>query len=285
MSSGPVTIMSDGAIKRQGDSLVPQGVVFQAVRTSTYTPAAQGTPIAFDTKRFDPYGFYDTSTGRFTPKIAGFYRVFSSVHYSNSGSGSYVGTTLNRNGAAIKTEYGFWANATNGVSIPCEDILYFNGTTDYAYVSHLSAATRQIYGTAGGGSDGDLTWFMAELVGASVGVIPEPWHVVGSGGSEPGFQNGWAGYNSGLAFCKMPDGTVYLKGEAVAGTWTAGTAIFTLPVGYRPLWRGYFPVYMNQAPNVGVVGVQTNGEVQTEIRAGTATHIHGFGAISFRAEQ
>jgi hypothetical protein len=62
----------------------------------------------------------------------------------------------------------------------------------------------------------------------------DPWHLVGAAG-EPAFQNSWVNYGGAYApaaFRKMPDGTVRLRGTVKSGT--NASAIFTLPVGYRP---------------------------------------------------
>ena len=62
-----------------------------------------------------------------------------------------------------------------------------------------------------------------------------PWRVVGETGN-PGFQNSWVNFGSGyppVAFSKDQYGVVRLRGVAKSGT--VATAIFTLPVGARPV--------------------------------------------------
>lgn len=282
--AGPSVLTQSGELKRQGDSLAPGGVGFSAYKSTTTAGYANNAAVVFDVEDYDPFGWYDPATGRFTPKVAGYYRFTANIHVQNPGGIGSDDAILLKNGVSVAAGRDWYPtnDPAAGFSPTVTRTIYLNGTTDYVSVAlgvyGGVGATRGVVGSA------LFTFFEGWLEGVSVGVIPEPWHVVGAPG-EPAFQSGWTAYNSGLAFCKMPDGTVCLKGEALAGTWTAGTTIFTLPVGYRPGWRGYFPVYMDSAPNVGVVGVQTNGAVQTEIRAGTATHIHGFAAVSFRAEQ
>lgn len=58
----------------------------------------------------------------------------------------------------------------------------------------------------------------------------ETWHDVT-------FNNSWSNLGAPWQTCqykRMPDGTVRLRGYAKAGTKTNGTAIITLPAGYRP---------------------------------------------------
>lgn len=70
-----------------------------------------------------------------------------------------------------------------------------------------------------------------------VGVPDNSWIEVGSGGSAPAFQNSWINYDNtweSCAFRKDTSGYVHLKGLVKSGTIGTATAIFILPVGYRP---------------------------------------------------
>jgi hypothetical protein len=68
--------------------------------------------------------------------------------------------------------------------------------------------------------------------------LVESAHYVGAAG-EPAFTNGWSNYDttgaswSRARFWKTPDGIVHLGGLVTGGV--PAQAIFTLPVGYRPL--------------------------------------------------
>lgn len=72
--------------------------------------------------------------------------------------------------------------------------------------------------------------------GSSVQVPMDTWHVIGAA-DQPVFQNNWVnlgGSASTAAFRKYPDGKVRLRGGIKSGV-IPNAAIFTLPVGYRPL--------------------------------------------------
>jgi hypothetical protein len=109
-----------------------------------------------------------------------------------------------------------------------------------------SSYRRSVSGTTATLPDADTTnWSLMAQKGTdgSPSNTPiEAWHNVGDAG-EPAFQNGWANFASEkLAFKKLPDGTVRIRGMAVGGAATAIT-VFTLPVGYRPsqtIYRGSF---------------------------------------------
>jgi hypothetical protein len=84
-------------------------------------------------------------------------------------------------------------------------------------------------------------------------MIGSTWTMVGNSGfnditwQTPTFQNGWVDYGSGYAACAYMrrNSIIYLKGLAKNGTM--GTAMFTLPQGYRPgEWNIYSSV--NAAP-------------------------------------
>lgn len=64
----------------------------------------------------------------------------------------------------------------------------------------------------------------------------EDWIYVGSGGSAPAFNSGWANYATypAMAFRRREAGVVDLLG--VAATSSTGPSIFTLPEDYRPAY-------------------------------------------------
>lgn len=103
--------------------------------------------------------------------------------------------------------------------------------------------------------------------GNSATVPMDTWHVVGSGGSEPAFTNGfsaWSGYN--VRFRKFPDGRVQIAG--VIGTpASGGMAAFTLPVGYRPVGNERGFVCKNSSAT-SLVYVNTDGTVNVPVNVG-----------------
>jgi uncharacterized membrane protein len=110
----------------------------------------------------------------------------------------------------------------------------------------------------------------------------ETWHTAT-------LQNSWnttgVGAFDAPAYKKQPDGTVRIRGVTVAGTKTDGTAIFTLPTGYRPARRKHIAVsgdIAGQTPVIQIFGLSDGasaGQVQI-FRAGTAGAI-GFDSVSF----
>lgn len=121
---------------------------------------------------------------------------------------------------------------------------------------------------------------------ASGAVLMDTWHVVGAAG-EPAFQNSWVNFGgiyATLAFRKDPFGKVKLRGTIKGGV--NGTAVFTLPVGYRPPADIAVPVETMSGANTAYCSVSAaNGQVviagQAGITAGTATWVD---AVEFDTE-
>lgn len=234
MSRGPVTIMPDGAQKRQGDSMAPQAALARVARSSDVVVNQQST-VFFDLKTYDPYSWYDTTTGRFTPKIAGAYKITTALQIA---TGAFATDTIMEVGIRKNGSMVAWGPTTPMQPavrpiVFAEATVWLNGTTDYVdIVPWVNGATSL---TVGGDGGGLLTWAEIALVGTSVGVQPEPWHWLGNPG-EPTLNTGWTNTYSTSAqarFYKDPYGEVKVGGSVnTAGT---STTIFTLPVGYRPI--------------------------------------------------
>lgn len=259
--------MADGAIKRQGDSLAPQGVVCNVVRSANISGLAPGAVIPYDQAKFDPFGFWNPSTYRFTPKIAGYYQVTAQVTLNPPADPHYFDVHLRKNGTSIAVgrEWASSSAAGDSATPSVTTIVYLNGTTDYLDVIYQVAigGTRTVHG--------DSTWpgafFSAALIGHSVGVIPEPWHNVGATG-EPAFVNGWTNYNASsyqpLRFFKDPHGMVHFMGVVGASPVSiSSTTMVTLPAGYRPSMYMEYPLrFWNGTSNVlGILAIGSNGVV------------------------
>ena len=110
------------------------GPAFYAYASSATTMSANArTLVIFQTELFDTNSNYDTTTGRFTPTVAGYYFLAATMRYDvvnnivthvyidhsrlgTVGTGTFIATTQNQSASHAST------------------IAYFNGTTDYAFV-------------------------------------------------------------------------------------------------------------------------------------------------------
>jgi hypothetical protein len=81
--------------------------------------------------------------------------------------------------------------------------------------------------------------------------------------ADASFANSWVdfGSTSPLRINRNREGRVFIEGGAKSGTVTAGTTMFTLPVGFRPSIELFIPVYSNGS--LGSCRITTAGEVKT----------------------
>lgn len=117
----------------------PTRLVTLAYATGSYSfPAAYvGTLIKYNEKLYDPQSLYDVVTGRFQPKVAGWYQITAAADmYCAVGSESSINVIHSVDGAIAQTG-GFGA-----IVIPAIGTAYYNGTTDYAYVQVTTQAAQ-----------------------------------------------------------------------------------------------------------------------------------------------
>lgn len=132
------------------DSLGASKPIFQG-RLIT-TPQNLGTnswdDVGLNTEDYDTAGGHDNSTNnaRYTPTVAGIYRVWGATSFDSNSTG-YRGGRISRNGTAVDGG-GTILPAVNGsfTVVPVAPILVtMNGTTDYVTLQALSSvASRQI---------------------------------------------------------------------------------------------------------------------------------------------
>jgi len=129
---------------------------FRAYRNGNQTiSAATTTKVAFNAENFDTNNNYDPTTNfRFTPTVAGYYQVNSTVSFT-TGAGQI---SLFKNGSRYLTGVEVTYNASLGGHIPINDLVYLNGSTDYVeiYVYLTSGTTIS--------SDDTNTVFSASMV-------------------------------------------------------------------------------------------------------------------------
>ena len=94
------------------------------------------TVISFDNdssgSSFDTNNFYNTSTYRFTPTIAGYYQLTAQLEFSLNSGNNLFGVMIFKNGAeALRVRR--WNDGSNSnVNINVTGIVAFNGSSDYA---------------------------------------------------------------------------------------------------------------------------------------------------------
>lgn len=256
----------------------PQAVVLRVGLSANSAGAAPPAAVPFDTRVFDPFASWDGANYRFQPKIPGYYKITAQIGSNDTTADRKFAALLYKNG--VNVAWGV-TNAGRGGNRPSSivsDTIYLNGTTDYVTAAFWSStAPAPIFGSI------TETYMTAELTAASVGVAPEPWHVVGNSG-EPAFQNGWValgGNEPPPRFFKDPHGIVHLEGAVKNGT--NDSAIFTLPVGYRPAYTLNGLTARNGSTGaINGFHVGQDGQVMT-LNMGANGNV-AFDGINFRAE-
>ena len=102
---------------------------FRAYRSGNQTiSASTTTKVAFNAETFDTNSNYDSTTNyRFTPTVAGYYQVNSTVAFT-TGAGAI---SIFKNGSNYVNGTEVTYNASLGGHMPVSDIVYCNGSTDY----------------------------------------------------------------------------------------------------------------------------------------------------------
>ena len=134
---------------------------FHANKTSPYQAIAHNSDvvITFETEVFDSNSFYDTSTSRFTPTIAGYYFVNANVGFSNATGEYYFAIHLFKNGTRV-SRGGNWNDGSNqNVNVRNSSIIGFNGSSDYVDVRCYQNSGSNI--TINNGDNGAQTFFEA----------------------------------------------------------------------------------------------------------------------------
>jgi hypothetical protein len=106
-----------------------QGPTFSVTKSANQSiSGSTWTKVTFDTEGFDTGNYFDTSTSRFTPLVAGYYQVNGAAWM---GGQPQQRVSVYRNGTEYKTgpvtaNGGGYMNSSNVVCI-----VYLNGSTDY----------------------------------------------------------------------------------------------------------------------------------------------------------
>lgn len=138
------------------------GHVFRAYRvTSAQSISANTwTKIQLNAESFDPDNVFDSTTNyRFTPTLAGYYRITGGIYYSGLPDQKNARAAIYKNGSIYSQSLA--ANSGAGDFIPTvSDLVYLNGTTDYAelYTFQNDASAHNV------NNGEDSTYFSGEWV-------------------------------------------------------------------------------------------------------------------------
>jgi hypothetical protein len=114
------------------------GSLFRAAQvggTQTLT-ASTWTKVTINSKTYDLDTSFDATTNsRFTPSVAGYYKLSGTVTLSSAPAGAGFVCAIYKNSSSVAIsgfKYIPSGASGNAIGASVEDLIYFNGTTDYA---------------------------------------------------------------------------------------------------------------------------------------------------------
>jgi hypothetical protein len=135
---------------------------FSAFRsTSQSISAGTFVKVQFDSELFDTASAYDNTTNyRFTPQVAGYYQINANVNFASS-SGQSI-TSIYKNGSrGVGGEGQFIMTMSGGTGVPCSNLVFMNGSTDYLEIFAYSSTSNTL------NTGTNSTWFSGSLVRAA----------------------------------------------------------------------------------------------------------------------
>jgi len=131
-----------GTVITTGSTFGSTGPAFRAHLSTTQTiSTGVVTKYAAATEVFDTNSCYDTTLYRFTPNVAGYYKIgFGNWWDSLTGVSN---ARIYKNGSATLTRYEY---SSGGSTQTIDGVLYMNGTTDYVelYVEQVSGSNQNL---------------------------------------------------------------------------------------------------------------------------------------------
>jgi hypothetical protein len=132
-----------------------------SVNTSTLANGYNKITFTDDSTRgWDTHGYHDTSTGKFTPLVAGYYQITISLYVDTLTAGMYMAPAIYVNGylRLFGSYHGY--TGTSGIS-SMTAMVYLDGIDDYveAYWYHNDSTNRAVHGST------TNTFFQGQLVG------------------------------------------------------------------------------------------------------------------------
>jgi hypothetical protein len=160
LSTGNLVIGTSGKgvaypVTTGGSALAP---AFSAYRNTTQTiTSGVYTKVQLNAETFDTNSNFDSVTNfRFTPTVAGYYQINGKISSSGSTVSTSMAAAIYKNGSIYK--YGPYIQAPSAES-NVQDIVYFNGSTDYVELFVYITATTAVIGTGA-----ENTYFSGVLI-------------------------------------------------------------------------------------------------------------------------
>lgn len=167
------TLFADGTgdlnVQQNGVTIakVVNSPAFRAYATSSQS-ISQGTftKVNLSAKNFDATNAFDTSTSRFTPNIAGYYQINARLYAAGATNLTRIIGSVRVNG--LETTYGRHFDcpmtSTNYWIFSFSEIVYLNGTTDYAEFFMWGTSTGNLTISAGDANTSTMSGLLLKAI-------------------------------------------------------------------------------------------------------------------------
>jgi hypothetical protein len=140
--AGALTVQQDGV---QLTKLTKNPMVHARLASAYNITSTTFTKIKLDTKVIDTNNNFDTTNYRFTPTIAGYYNITTTLACNGATSPTRLINSFYKNGSA--SGYLFMQDQVTGYQATGSKLVYMNGTTDYVELyGYIVASTAEVSG-------------------------------------------------------------------------------------------------------------------------------------------
>jgi len=150
LTSASDYLSSTDNISTQASKNIP---IFMATMSSNQSIGDDTfTKVNFNTEVVDSHSWYDTSTYRFTPQVAGWYLFETSMQFGDGSVARFIGSFVkNGTGFGDNRWVDFTASPGNTISFSGQKLFHMNGSTDYmeAYGWIDNSGTVKFYSSDG----------------------------------------------------------------------------------------------------------------------------------------
>ena len=130
-----------GTLISTASTFAGTGPSFSAYKSSAQTPTSSAfTKVLFETEEWDTNSNYASS--RFTPTVAGYYQVNSTVGYNNNTAVCLV--SIFKNGSEYKRGSQHTIGNVASAAISVSGLVYCNGSTDYIEINIYQATATAL---------------------------------------------------------------------------------------------------------------------------------------------
>jgi hypothetical protein len=138
-NTGTILTTATAGVPVNGPAFASGSSAYSSVSTGTFTTFSN-----FGSSVFDTASAFNTTTGRFTPLVAGYYQINAAVNFQFNGITSVlINALIYKNGNQIAIGATSASASVGYPVVTVSQIVYLNGSTDYVqvYTYHLASGT------------------------------------------------------------------------------------------------------------------------------------------------